>query len=128
MGFNIPCKHQLALSDPAVIPELPKINLIFNDQWNELVVECKPAKEKKNVKTKYDDDQSYLINTIKFYSKFRENDIDSFVENKYKEVSKNETEFIRNKPAVFIEIIDQGIEFGRTLKNAKKEKKKLLNQ
>ena len=32
MGFNIPCKHQLAHPDPPDIPEIPKIKYsILND-------------------------------------------------------------------------------------------------
>ncbi len=122
LGINIPCKHQLALIDPPEIPALPEINILLNDQWKDLIVKYNPKNEKQTNNESHSD-KNDIINTIKYYSKYKGEEIDKFVDSKYTKEFQNDSEFILNKPACYLNLIDAGINYGIALKNIKREDK-----
>ena len=124
LGINIPCCHQLSLPFPTAIPKLPEINIIMNDQCNYLIDVYTPSQELKKSKKGFEkDEMAYLSNTIKFYSRYKGEEIDSFVDKQYQQYINSNSGFIMNKPTIFLKFIDDGIKYGTTLKNIKKESK-----
>ena len=118
LELNIPCKHQLALKRTLEFPELPDYKINMNDQYDELIISYNPIKDDLN-NVQYDE-KKYVIDTIKFYSKYKGNEIESFVDSKYN-LTQNEKEFVLNKPATLLHLIDDGICNGCVLKSKKKE-------
>ncbi|KAK8863640.1 hypothetical protein M9Y10_011328 [Tritrichomonas musculus] len=90
----------------------------MNDQYDELIISYNPIKDDLN-NVQYDE-KKYVIDTIKFYSKYKGNEIESFVDSKYY-LTQNEKEFVLNKPATLLHLIDDGICNGCVLKSKKKE-------
>ena len=69
------------------------------------------------------DEVLYLSNTIKFYSRYKGEKIDSFVDKKYQHYISSNLGFMMNKPTIFLKFIDGGIKYGTTLKIIKKKSK-----
>lgn len=58
-------------------------------------------------KSKKKEEKDYLIDTIKFYSKYKGNEIKEFVDQQLKTID-NQKKFIINKPTWLIKVIDEG--------------------
>lgn len=80
LGFNIPCIHQLSLMTPQVFPDLPEYKFNLNDQFDSLIVKCNPINDDLLFKSFDTNEKSDIINTIKFYSRYKGTEIDSYVE------------------------------------------------
>ena len=120
LGFQVPCSHQLQLKTFNGFPKLPDINITLENQWNDLcddyniVLDLSPEKSKKA------EEKDYLINTIKFYSKYKGDEIKEFVDAQLKK-KEDQKEFILNKPTWLIKVIDEGIKLGIGLKKKVKQ-------
>lgn len=86
--------HQLSILNSSEIPQLPDIHITLNDQWKNLTVDYNPVNDTGKPYDSKTADKSYLINTIKYYSKYHGKEIDSFVESKYLELIHDDEEFI----------------------------------
>lgn len=82
LDFNIPCMHQLSILNSSEIPQLPDIHITLNDQWKNLTVDYNPVNDTGKPHDSKTADKSYLINSIKYYSKYHGKEIDSLVESK----------------------------------------------
>ncbi|KAK8892967.1 hypothetical protein M9Y10_030221 [Tritrichomonas musculus] len=120
----IPCIHQLSLPYPAAIPKPPKVSILFKNQWEELIDRYLPSQELKKDKKAFEkEEMNYVVNLIKFYSRFMGKEIETFVDKNYTRYLGSDSDFILNKPASFLKLVDDGIRYSKTLKNMKKEEK-----
>ena len=117
----MPCIHRLVLDHPPEIPKIPKYDIKFENQWEKLEIKFIPCIDNSPIRTIADQDKAYAKNTIKFYSKYKGNEIDEFVEKFYPKFEHIDG-FILNKPTFLFKLISEGIELGIEQKIMKKDK------
>lgn len=97
LGFNIPCIHQLSLMVPQAFHDLPEYKFNLNDQFDILIVKCNPMDDDLLSKSFDRNEKLDIINTIKFYSRYKSTEIDSYVEKNYQLFE--DSEFVLNNSA-----------------------------
>ena len=120
LGFHIPCSYQMQLNKFNGFPRLPDINITLENQWNDLCIEYKIVSDLSPEKSKKNEEKDYLIDTIKFYSKYRGDEIKEFVDKQLKIID-DQKKFILNKPTWMIKVIDEGIKLGIDLRKKIKQ-------
>lgn len=103
MDIDLPCIHLLTLEKPPEIPEVPKFNINFENQWKNLIVKFIPIVDKSPIRTIADQDKLYAKNTIKFYRKYKGEEIDDFVEKNYADYAHVDG-FILNRPTFLFKL------------------------
>lgn len=122
LSIDLPCIHRLNLADPPEITKDINIKLTMKNQWENLQVKYTPIINKSPKLTIEEQDKLYVKSTVKFYSKYKGSEIDEYVDKNYSIHSHNDG-FILNKPTYLFTLISDGIEYGKSLKKAKKKNK-----